>query len=142
MLPISKLADNGLVLQPNMPPISLSLTVTLNTRLSCSLVSFSFFLVSVEQEQLWGRRGWRAEMMQCGTKEPLRDKNHGLFTIPALKEQQGREHSQPAPAVVSITLQGCFSHGWIYFCYFLNAKRDDFFFSQEKRLFSKASLFQ
>lgn len=44
MLPISKLADNGLVIQPNMPPISLSLTVTLNTRLSRSLVSFSFFL--------------------------------------------------------------------------------------------------
>lgn len=44
MHPISKLADNGLVIQPNMPPISLSLTVTLNTRLSSSLVSFSFFL--------------------------------------------------------------------------------------------------
>lgn len=123
MLPISKLADNGLVIQPNMPPISLSLTVTLNTRLSCSLVSFSFFLVSVEQEQLWGRRGWRAEMTQCGTKEPWRDKNHGLFTIPALQEQQGREHSQPAPAVVSITLQGCFSHWLDLFLLFLKCKK-------------------
>lgn len=66
-------------------------------------------------------------MMQCGTKKPLRDKNHGLFTIPALKEQGGREHSQPAPGVVSTTLQGCFPHCLDLFLLVFKCKNNYFF---------------
>lgn len=47
-------------------------------------------------------------MMQCGSKKPLRDKNHGLFPGTASKEQRGSDHWQGALGVVSVTSQGCF----------------------------------
>lgn len=98
----------------------------------------------MEQEQLWGRRSWRAEMMQCGSKKPLRDKNHGLFAITALKEQRGSEHLQPAPGVVSITLQGCFQGCLDFFLLFFKCKNEwgwVFFPPQEKCLLSKYFFF-
>lgn len=97
----------------------------------------------MEQEQLWGRRSWRAELMQCGSKKPLRDKNHGLFTITALKEQRGSERLQPAPGVASITLQGCFQDCLDFFLLFFKCRKEWawVFFPQKSVLFSKDFFF-